>query len=158
RRRRGDGRPVVTAPRPTRAITLEDPGQDREIAVRVADAAIVGAARGGEFHRAVTVEVTGQGSDVREVRPRVQIERIDRIAFREAGEVVCLVDVHADLPPHLGTGGSGEGELDVRADLRAAGIQGRDVVRVRGREDLLDAVAVEIADGDVLVVDARPIA
>jgi hypothetical protein len=70
-----------------------------------------------------------------------------------AAEIDGVIDVDADLAPDLVR------SVDrIRRELVPSAVESGDVVRVRRAEDLTEAVAVHVGDGDVLVVHPPPVA
>ena len=150
RLRRGQHRPVEPAPAPARPVPSQDPGQMVEVARRIADPAVVDVARHHDLAAAVPVEVGDGRRAVREVRT------VLGTAVREAHEIHRVVHVHAHARPRRGAGVAEVVVHRVRQDLVAVGMERGDVVRVGGGDDLLQAIVVQVRDGDVLVVHPGP--
>ncbi len=145
-RRRRDDRPVKTAPGPSGPVEIQDPRHDVQVAVDViADGAVVDVAGQDDLLRAVTIDVGDRGCAV------CKVWTVLGAAVRKPAKIRRLVDVDSDLAPHLA------GAVDrVRRDLVAVSIECRAVMRVRRADDLLEAVAVDVAHRHVLVVHAGP--
>ena len=149
---RGQHGPVEAAAAPAGAVELENPGQMVQVAVRVADSAVVHVADDDDLGHAVAVHVGDRRGAVGEVGP------VLGAAVGVAAQIGGLVHVDADLAPHLGALRV-EIVIDrVGRELVAVAVQSGDVVGVGRADDLLEAIAVQVGHGDVLVVHAPAIA
>ncbi len=139
--------PVVPAPAPARAVDVEDERRMIEVALGVADRAVVDVAHDDELVGAVAIDVCDDRSTVGEVGS------VLHTTIGVALEIRGLVDVYADLAPDLAS----SVELTDRA-LLSVWVEDRDVVGVRRSVDLRLAILVQIPEGDVLIVHAPSVA
>lgn len=145
-------RPVVGARGPAPAVGREDDGELEEQVV--AHAGVVEVADDHGLGHAVAVEVGDDGRGARQVRPPVIAGGAPAVDVAE--EVDRLLEVHAHLGPDPAVAEAPE-DL-AHAALRSVGLEGRQVVHVARRDHLGQAVAVEVAGAEVLVVAAGGVA
>jgi len=151
RRARVDGRclPVVAARGKAAAVGVEQ--VDAVVLARwVPHGAVVDVAHGRHFRQAVAVDVADGRRAVGKVGAIALFAHA--VARAPASQLDGLALPDADLAPGFAA------VHGVGRDVAAAGLVGADVVDVGGHDDLAQAVAVEVADGGVVVVDARGVA
>src|SRR2546425_4286350 len=142
---RRDHGPVEAAATPARAIEPEDEWHVVEAGVW-SGAAVVDVADHDQLGDTVTIDIGDDGGAV------VEAGTVVDAAVGVATQVHGLVDVDTDLAPELARGGDGG-----HREVGAVSVEGVEVVPA-GDEQLLEAVAVHVCDGHVLVPHAEAVA
>ena len=145
--------PVEAAAAPARAVELEDKRHVIKVGVG-RGAAVVDAADHDQLGDTVAVDVGDDGGTLGEVGAVLDA------AVGVSAHVHGVVDVDAHLAPDLRPRRAVADVVEdgVRRKLVSVPVEGGDIVRAGGAEDLLEAVAVHVGHGHVLVEQSVAVA